>query len=374
MNLSRVIDALVEEGGLDRAVLVQVVCEGMLAAYQKKYPDLVFDASYNKQTDEIDIAVQKTVVSAVADDEREISARRARAIKADAKEGDVVLAPFEGAIGRIEILKAKQIIAQKIRGIEASRVYEEFKPKEGTIIHGVIHKCERAGAIVKVQDVYAFLPKSLMIPEVRCVVGYTIRALLKEVFPEPRNENQLILDQASPEFLQELFEVEIPEVFERIVEIKKIVRAPGYKSKIVVTSHDKNIDPVGTCVGVGGARIKPILRELGTEKIDIISEQSTIDNFVKEALRPAVINRVVVENGAAKVWLDEDQRSLAIGKAGKNISLASELVGVRIELVRSEEAAPGLADVFAASEQKEHDKEISGSEDSEESSGTTQEE
>lgn len=355
MNLSRVIDALVEEGGLDRAVLVQVVCEGMLAAYQKKYPDLVFNATYNKQTDEIDIAVEKNVVSSVSDDEREISVRKARSIKQDAQEGEVVWAPFDGGIGRIEILKAKQIIAQKIRAIESTKVYDEFKPKEGTIVHGVIHKCERAGAIVKVQDVYAFLPKSLMIPEVRCVVGYTIRALLKEVFPEPRNENQLILDQASPEFLRELFDVEIPEVFERIVEIKKIVRAPGYKSKIVVASHDKNIDPVGTCVGVGGARIKPILRELGTEKIDIIAEPSSPENYVKEALRPAVISRVVIEDGVASVWLDEDQRSLAIGKAGKNISLASELVGLRIELVRSEDAAPSLAEVFAANDQGDDD-------------------
>lgn len=348
MNLSRVIDALVEEGGIDRAVLVQVVCEGMLAAYQKKYPDLVFNATYNKQTDEIDIAAEKTVVASVNDDDLEISVRKSRAIKSDAQEGDKVWVPFEGGIGRIEILKAKQIISQKIRAIESAKVYNEFKPKEGSIVHGVIHKCERAGAIVKVQDVYAFLPKSLMIPDMKCVVGYTIRALLKEVFPEPRNENQLILDQASPEFLRELFDIEIPEVFERIVEIKKVVRAPGYKSKVVVTSHDKNIDPVGTCVGVGGARIKPILRELGTEKIDIIAEPASVESFVKEALRPAVINRVVVEGDAARVWLDEDQRSLAIGKAGKNIALASDLVGVRIELVKSDESVSGLADVFSS--------------------------
>lgn len=355
MNLSRVIDALVEEGGLDRAILIQIVCEGMLVAYKKKYPELEFAASYNKQTDEVEITIQKTVVAAPADADREISVRKARSVKSDAQEGDAVWVPFEEAIGRIEILKAKQVISQKIRAIEASKVYEEFKPKEGTVVHGVIHKCERAGAIVKVQDVYAFLPKSLMIPDAKCVVGYTIRALLREVFPEPRNENQLILDQASPAFLRELLDIEIPEVFERIVEIKKIVREPGYKSKIVVASHDKNIDPVGTCVGVGGSRIKPILRELGTEKIDIIAEQSSVENFVKEALRPAVVGRVVMEDGVAKVWLDEDQRSLAIGKAGKNIGLASELVGVRIELVKSEASSSGLADVFAASEDSRMD-------------------
>ena len=120
------------------------------------------------------------------------------------KLGDVIEVPFEGSIGRIEILKAKQIIAQKIRAIEHSAIYDEFKSKEGTIVHGVIHKCERHGVTVKVGDALAFLPKSLLIPSDKCIVGYSIRALLKEVLPEPRNENQLILDRASAEFLKKV--------------------------------------------------------------------------------------------------------------------------------------------------------------------------
>lgn len=346
MNLSGVIDELVQEGGLDRTVLTQIICEGMLAAYKKKYPDLELACSYDKQADELSITSQKKVVNSVVDVGSEISLRKAKVINPDVQAGDLIDVPFDGGIGRIEILKAKQVIAQKIRSIEAIKVYEEFKPKEGTIVHGVIHKCERVGAIVKVQDIYAFLPKSLMIPGVRCVVGYTIRALLKEVFPEPRNENQLILDQASPEFLRQLFELEIPEVFERLVEIKKIVREPGYKSKVVVISHDKNIDPVGTCVGVGGARIKPILRELGTEKIDIIAEPASQEEYVIEALRPAAIDRVSIKDGVAHVWLNDDQRSLAIGKMGKNIGLASMLVGLKIDLMKNETTGQTLADVF----------------------------
>ena len=131
--------------------------------------------------------------------------------------------PFDGKIGRIEILRAKQVIANSIRRIEASAIYEEFKDKEGTIVHGTIHKCERGGAAVKIGETLAFLPKSLMIPGEKCAAGYTIRALLKEVLPEPRNDNQLILDRTSELFLQRLFELEIPEVFEKLVEIKKIV-------------------------------------------------------------------------------------------------------------------------------------------------------
>ncbi len=339
MKLSQVIDELVEEKGLDRAVLSTIISEGMLAAYKKKYPDLSLRASYNKKTDDIEISIEKTIVQSIEDEDTQISLRKARAINENAQLGDALEVPFDGTIGRIEILKAKQVIAQKIRAIEYAAIYDEFKPKEGTIVHGVIHKCERHGVTIKVHDALAFLPKSLLIPGDKCIVGYSIRALLKEVLPEPRNENQLILDRASAEFLRKLFEIEVPEIFEKLVEIKKIVRSPGYKSKIVVVSHDKNIDPVGTCVGVGGARIKPILRELGTEKIDIIAAPHSIEEFIKDALKPAEVNRVeLIDEKNANVWVDEDQRSVAIGKMGQNIGLASQLTGIDIHLVKNEVA------------------------------------
>lgn len=343
MKLSHVIEELIEEKGLDRNVLINVMCEGMLAAYKKKYPELVLDVTYNKKTDEIEVFIQKTVISSVTDENTQISLRKARAIKEDAQLSEQIWVPFEGSIGRIEILKAKQIIAQKIRAIEAANIYNEFKPKENTIVHGTIYKCERNGAIVKIQDTLAFLPSSLMIPGEKCIPGYSIRALLKEVLPEPRNENQLILDRVSPEFLRKLFELEIPEVYEKLVEIKKIVRAPGYKSKVIVVSHDKHIDPVGTFIGRGGGRILPILRELGSEKIDVIGMGTSIEDLVKDALKPAVVNRVeIIDNKNARVWIDEDQRSLAIGRMGQNISLASQLTGLNIHLIKSGEMAPSV--------------------------------
>ena len=339
MKLSHVIEELVEERGLDRSVLSTIMCEGMLAAYKKKYPDLTLDATYNKKTDEISVNILKNVVTSVTQEDTEIGLRKARSIKEDeaVSLGDAIWVPFEKPIGRIEILKAKQVIAQKIRDIEAQAIYDEFKSKENTIVHGVVHKCERNGIIVKIHDALAFLPKSLMIPDDKCVVGYSIRALLKEVLAEPRNENQLILDRASSDFLKKLFELEIPEVYENLVEVKKIARIAGYKSKVVVVSHDKNIDPVGTCVGVGGARIKPILRELGTEKIDIIGMADSIEQLVKDSLKPAEVNRVeVVDARTANVWVAEDQRSLAIGRMGQNILLASQLTGLNINLVKNE--------------------------------------
>ncbi len=334
MKLSHVIEELIQERGLDRNTLNKIISEGMLSAYKKRYPDLNLDAFYNKKNDEVEITIEKIVVSSVDDESTQISLRKARSIKEDAEIGETLSIPFEKPIGRIEILKAKQVIAQKIRSIEALAIYQEFKPKENTIVHGVIHKCERNGMTIKLQDdTLAFLPKSLTIPTDKCIVGYTIRALLKEVYTEPRNENQLILDRTSPEFLQQLFELEVPEIYEKLVEIKKIARSAGYKSKILVASHDKNIDPVGTCVGLRGSRIQPIIRELGSEKIDIIASCGSLEDLIKDSLKPAPVNRVeILDDKNARVWVDEDKRSIAIGRMGQNIALASKITGINIQL------------------------------------------
>lgn len=335
MNLADVLEELVEERGLDRATLNNVLSEGILAAYQRKYPDLPLKAEYDPIDGAVRVFVGKEVVSSVQNDAVQISLKKAVSIKSSAQEGDILWLPFEGKVGRIEILRARQVIASKIREVEASSVYNEFKDREGEIILGVVYKCERSGVVVKVDDIFAFLPKSLCLSNDKWVVGAPVRALLKEVLMEPRNDNQLILDRTSERFLQQLFELEIPEVFERLIEIKKIARISGYKTKIVVASSDKNIDPVGTCVGVGGGRIRPILKELGGEKIDVLPWSNNPEDMVLNALKPAKINRVVCENGIARVWLDDDQRSLAIGKMGQNIMLASKVVGLEIQLMPS---------------------------------------
>lgn len=337
MKLSDVIEELEKEKGLSRATLSSIICEGMLAAYTKKYPGVTFNVEHDKKTDAIAVSAEKTVVATVQDDDREITTRKAKFIDKKLKEGDTVWQPFEGKIGRIEVLRAKQVIATKIRDIESQAVHDEFKNKVGSIVYGVVHKCERKGILVKIQDVYAFLPKVLTSPSDKCVVGHPIRALLKEVLLQPRNESQLVLDRASSNFLLKLFELEVPEVFEKLVEIKKVARAPGYKSKILVFSHDKNIDPVGACVGVGGARIRPILKELGGERIDVISWGDSREDVVRGALKPAVVKRIeIVDSENANVWIDEDQRSVAIGKKGQNITLAAELSGLAINLITTD--------------------------------------
>ena len=337
MKLADVIDELVEERGLEKEALGAVVCEGMLAAYQRKYPDLVLKVEEDPAGDLV-VLVQKTVVTTVDDEYSQISLKKARNINKNIALDEHLWLPFEGQIGRVEVLRARQVIASKIKQIEARIVYDMFKNKQGQIIIGTVHKTERNGISVKFGDVYAFLPYSLAIPGEKFAVGYTIRALLKEVLVEPQGDNQLILDRISSDFLAALFELEIPEVFEKLVEIKKIVRSPGYKSKVAVFSHDRNIDPVGTCVGVGGSRIKPILKELSGETIDVFLWSESLPLFVKNSLKPAIIDRVEMssDNAVARVWLNEDQRSFAIGKGGQNISLASQITGVSIQLVREE--------------------------------------
>lgn len=339
MNLKQVVDELIEERGIDRATLDSIVCEGMLAGYKKKYPDIAFDITYDHATGLVAINSQKEVTSSTAEDElRQISLKKARFIDKNTEAGSQIWVPFEGKIGRVEILYARQVIAQRIRMVEAATIFNEFKDKQGEVVHGSVHKCERGGMIIKLDDALGFLPTSLAVPSDRCVVGLPIRALLKEVLVEPRNDHQLILDRSSSEFLHKLLELEVPEIFEGLVEVKKIVRIAGYKSKVLVASRDKNIDPVGTCVGVGGSRITPILNELGGEKIDIIQWSESLDTLVKGALKPAKVSKVeIVDGTVARVWVDEDQRSYAIGKSGQNIALASKLVGLNIQLVQEDE-------------------------------------
>lgn len=333
MNLAEVIEGLVEERGLDREEIVSVICDGMKAAFIKKFPQINFAVSFNKKSGSLEVFAEKSVVASVTDEDREISLRKAKTINPSVQPGDAIMVPFDEHIGRIEILMVKQLIANKIRELESSAVLNDFKDKKGTILIGVVHKRERNGMAIKIGEVTALLPKDNSIPGENLKIGNPVKVLLKEVLPTPRWDYQLILDRASSDFVKCLIEVEIPEVFEGLVEIKKIVRAPGYKTKAILASTSKDIDPVGTCVGVGGARIKPILRELGQEKIDLIEATDSIESLVRNSLKPAEIDKVeVVGDRRAIVWLAQDQRSYAIGKMGQNISLASKLVGLEIQL------------------------------------------
>jgi N utilization substance protein A len=332
VNLLEVIDSLVKERSLDREKITQIVCDGIRFAYEKRFPDYKFIVEYGA-TGLLEVYVEKQVVELVTDDVEEISLKKARLINPRAELLDAINVPFEEKVGRIEILAARQIIAARIRELENKAVFDDFESRKGTIVGGSVHKKERAGYSIMIGDQSALLPISGMIPEEQIRIGAPIRALLKEVLVAAQGGYQLFLDRSSPDFVKELLHLEIPEIFEGLVEIKNIVRIAGYKTKVVVSSRSKEIDPVGTCVGIGGARIKPILKELGNEKIDLIPWSDNLETLVKLSLKPAEIDRVeVVDDKRAVVWLARDQRSFAIGKLGQNIALASRLTGLDVQL------------------------------------------
>ncbi len=345
--LNKIITELVDEKGLDSLALRNVIQEGLLAAYAKKYPDATLRVLFDEKNEMCSVEVEKKIVSRVEDALAEISLKKAQHIKKGVEVGQNLWVTFEEPIGRVEILKARQVIASMLKSIEAKSIYDAFKDKQGTIVQGVVHKHEQSGTLVMLQDTLAFLPRSLSIPTEKYVAGRPVRALLKTVHEEYRSNGQLILDRASSEFLANLLELEIPEVYDKLIEIKAVARRAGYKSKVIVSQNDPNIDPVGTCIGVGGGRIKPILKELGGEKIDVFSWGHSKDELVAMALRPAEVNKVeMLDEKKARVWVSDDQRALAIGKLGQNIGLASELLDVEIELVTSGE---GLGDIGLSS-------------------------
>ena len=334
MNLADVIESLVEERNLDRDKVVAIVCSAVQIAHEKKYTGQEFVVSFNKKTSSIDICTRKTVVSVVADKDHEVSLRKAVTLDPKCILGGVVSVPVEEPVGRIEILAARQLISLQIKELEEAAIYNEFIEREGKILTGVINKKERSGYAVTVGDLMGFLPNSGVIPGEQLRIGYSVKLVLIEVLPFNRGGYQLILDRASADFVKCLLELEIPEIFEGIVEIKKIVRTAGYKTKVALISHNKDVDPVGTCVGVGGVRIKPILKGLGLEKVDLISWCDDVAEMVRSSLKPAVIDDVAIspDGSRAIVSLADDQRAFAIGKGGQNIALASALSEIQISL------------------------------------------
>lgn len=338
MNLADVIESLVEERNLDRDQVVAIVCSAVKIAHEKKYSGQEFVVTFNKKTSSIDICTRKTVVAVALDKDLEVSLRKAVTIDPKCVLGSVINVPFEETVGRIEILAARQLISLQIKELEEKAVFDEYVEKEGKLITGVIHKKERSGFAVTVGDLMGFLPNSGVIPGEQLRIGYSVKLVLLEVLPFARGGYQLILDRASADFVKCLLELEIPEIFEGIVEIKKIVRTAGYKTKVALVSHNKDIDPVGTCVGVGGARIKPILKGLGLEKVDLISWSEDVAEMVRSSLKPAVIDDVDIspDESRAIVSLADDQRAFAIGKGGQNIALASALSDIQISLEPAE--------------------------------------
>jgi len=339
-ELMSVIEAVGREKGIDKDRVLAAVESALLTAAKKRYGNNEnIQVQIDRDSGEISIVSLKTIADMVTDEKSQISLDEARSIDSEAELGDEIgsLIDME-EFGRIAAQAAKQVICQKVREAEWEAVEREYTKREGDLVHGVILGQERRNYLVEIGRTEALLPVHEQIPREVHRRGDRIRALLLEVRRSPKDV-QVILSRAHPQFVVKLFQLEVPEVTEKIVEIKGVVREPGDRTKIAVSSRDKAVDPVGACVGIKGSRVQAIVRELKGEKIDIIPWTTDPRVFIGEALNPASIEKVGIDEQkkAALVVVADSQLSLAIGKNGQNVRLAAKLTGWKIDIISSSE-------------------------------------
>jgi transcription termination/antitermination protein NusA len=345
LKLSPIIDELVSEKGMNKGDIIDSLSEIIESIYRKKFPEVNFVLKYDKSTDNLSVMANKKVVSKVKDKNTEINLRIAQSIHENTKIGKFIAIMFDKTIGRIDILKARLLIGQKIKVLETESICKEFEDKKGSLISGTVKKVSESGVYVTIHDFYAFLPKSLNIPEESIASNTPIRAIIKDITSDPQKEEKIILERISINFVRKLLESEIPEVYEKIINIENIARIPGYKTKVLVSSNISDVNAVGTCIGPFGARIKQVLRELGGEKLDIIKYSENKEELVANALKPAKVDHVEIRNGIARATVSEKEKPSAIGRLGRNIMLASKIAGMQIEVIVSKKN-----NIFADSE------------------------
>ena len=335
-EIKKLVDLFSKEKGIPREIIIEALVEGMKAAARKRFGSrAIVDAQYNDDTGEIEVYRFRRVVEKVEDPETEISLQEARQYDPNVEVGDEIGTQVDiKELGRIAAQLAKQILTQKVRGAERELIYQEFKDRVGQIVSGFVHRFDRGNVIVQLGRAEAILPTSEQIPTERYHRGDRIRALIVEVNRSKRDP-QIVLSRTHPDFLKRLFELEVPEIREGIVKIIAVAREPGSRAKMAVVSSDPDVDPVGACVGLKGSRVQAVVQELRGEKIDIIPWSPDPAKLVYNALAPAECTRVIVdeENKTLEVIVPDDQLSLAIGKQGQNVRLASKLLGWRIDVM-----------------------------------------
>jgi len=339
-ELLAVIEQIGREKGIDSQKIASAVEMAVQTAAKKRYgAGENVQVRLDRQTGEIEVVSLRTVVETVAHPQQEISLKEAQAVDSGAELGDEIGLVLEtGDFGRIAAQTAKQIIFQRVREAEWEAVYNEYSGRQGEMVNGIVLGQERRNYIVEVGKTEALLPVSEQAPRENYRRGDRLRALLLEVKKSAKGP-QIILSRTHPNFVSELFKLEVPEVAEKIVEIKGVVREPGDRTKLAVASKDSAVDPVGACVGVKGSRVQAVVRELRGEKIDIIAWNSDPRVFIGEALNPAAVEKVGIdeEKKTALVVVSDHQLSLAIGKNGQNVRLAAKLTGWKIDIMGESE-------------------------------------
>ena len=341
-ELKRLIEQMGKDKGIDKLIITEALEAAMMTAARKKLGQNVdIEAHYNDDAGEIEVFQFKTVVDKVLDPETQISKDEARKnLDEDAEPGDSLGMKIEtSSFGRIAVQMAKQIIIQRVKDAERDNIYDEYKDRKGELINGFVQRFEGGNIIVNLGRAEGVVPPMEQIHRETYKRGERIRSYLLEVKKNTKGA-QIILSRTHPAFLKALFEVEVPEISEGLIDIVSVAREPGKRGKIAVKAKDKDIDPVGACVGMRGTRVQSVVQELRGEKIDIIPYTEDTAKFVSSALSPAKVNRVFVdeENRAMTVIVPDDQLSLAIGKNGQNVRLAVKLTGWKID-VKSETMA-----------------------------------
>src|SRR5690348_6700511 len=328
---------------LDRAELYALLTDGILAALAKKYgPTVQAEVDIDDGKGDIRIVLLKTVVAAVEDSSNQISIEDAKAFDESFELGDVMEEPIDFAVfGRAAVQAAKQRIIQRVREGERTRIRDEFATRVGDLLSGEIQQIERGKLVVmlnKFREAEAIIPYREQNHREHFHQGEPIRAVLKRVEETPKGP-RLILSRGDPLFVKALFKLEVPEIQQNIVEIRAAAREVGSRTKIAVFSRDDSIDPVGACVGLKGSRVQAVVNELNGERIDIVPWSPDPERFAKLSLAPARVARVFSDPDTKTIQaiVDEDQLSLAIGRNGQNVRLASELTGWKIDLYSSRE-------------------------------------
>lgn len=341
-DLNRVIEQVSKEKGIDKTILISALENAMISAAKKTFGhQRKIEAQFNPEIGEVELFEAKTVVDQVQDAATEITRDEARdTLDPDAEVGDELLCKLDSSVfGRIAAQAAKQNIVQRVRDAEREIIYNEFKGREGQLVNGIVQRFEKRNIIVNLGRTDAILPEKEQVPRERYRQGDRIRAYIVSVEITSRGP-QIILSRTHPGMLIQLFAQEVPEIYEAIVEVKGAAREPGGRAKIAVVSHDTDVDPVGACVGMKGTRVQAVVQELRGEKIDIVHWIPDQAEYVCRALAPAKVSKIIIDDDdhTMEVIVPDDQLSLAIGKKGQNVRLASRLTGWRID-VRSEAEA-----------------------------------
>ncbi len=350
-DIKRVIDQVSREKGIEPEVLINTLKEAIISAARKKIgPRADIEVHYDNKTGDVEVFHFKEVVETVEYPDSEMTLEEGYAYDSECEIGDSLGIRIDTEeFGRIAAQSAKQVIIQKMREAERNAVYENFIHKKGKIINGIVQRFDRGSIIVNLGQAEGVLRPRDQMPKENYKRGDRIRAYVLEVLEESKGA-QIILSRTHPEFVIELFKTEVPEVAEGIVTLRGAARVPGVRAKVAVSSSDSDVDPVGACVGIKGNRVQNIVQELRGEKIDIVQWSPDIARFVCNALSPAEIARVIIDedNRSMEVIVSDDYLSIAIGKGGQNVTLACELTGWHLDVTSEAEYSREVKEGYAS--------------------------